>query len=303
MVMTEDPQLGAVATPFGSVTFIQIVGVCVEELQAAQQWNGPGLIDIMKSVPGVGGAWLVTDMRRGETIFELDPDVKLAVDDGINAEGSNLSGVTAKCSWSEKRTSGEAHSDSESSGPSKSENSTGDTKILSTHGQEDEDDATRGALSPTICSRSSRHSSMSIERKGDGECGSRMSCNEPQPLELVQTRFLESVHITLNSEAGVLLPLALRGRLKHGRHFTFKTVNGDLAITLLTETVSGAYATKERPYALHASWLQVLISSETLDDMVDKLSELQTPDGLALPKTYAFPDAKLSFTIEPEEEA
>lgn len=43
MLMTEDPQLGTVHGPFGQVTFIQIVGVTVEELDAAQQWNGLGM--------------------------------------------------------------------------------------------------------------------------------------------------------------------------------------------------------------------------------------------------------------------
>nr|AII97855.1 BLTX486 [Nephila pilipes] len=49
MLMCDDPQFGTVPTPFGSVTFIQIVGVCAEELQAAQGWNGPGIIELMKS--------------------------------------------------------------------------------------------------------------------------------------------------------------------------------------------------------------------------------------------------------------
>ena len=33
MLMAEDPQLGSINAPFGKVTFIQIVGVCLEELQ------------------------------------------------------------------------------------------------------------------------------------------------------------------------------------------------------------------------------------------------------------------------------
>ena len=26
----------------------QIVGICLEELRAAQQWNGPGILDLLK---------------------------------------------------------------------------------------------------------------------------------------------------------------------------------------------------------------------------------------------------------------
>lgn len=52
MLMAEDPQLGTVHTPFGSVNFVQIVGICTEELQAAQHWNGPGVLEILKRLPG-----------------------------------------------------------------------------------------------------------------------------------------------------------------------------------------------------------------------------------------------------------
>lgn len=56
---------------------VQIVGVCAEELKAAQQWNGRSFVALMQRVPGAGGPWLVTDMRRGETVFELDPGVQV----------------------------------------------------------------------------------------------------------------------------------------------------------------------------------------------------------------------------------
>ena len=29
---------------------VQIVGVCTEELQAAQQWNGQGILELMRGV-------------------------------------------------------------------------------------------------------------------------------------------------------------------------------------------------------------------------------------------------------------
>lgn len=49
-----------------------------------------------------GGNWLVTDMRRGESMFELDLNAQEIVERGIESEGSNLSGVSARCSWVEK---------------------------------------------------------------------------------------------------------------------------------------------------------------------------------------------------------
>lgn len=48
-----------------------------------------------------------------------------------------------------------------------------------------------------------------------------------------------------------------RGRLLHGRHFTYKSINGDTAITFVSTGVEGAFATEEHPYAAHGPWLQV----------------------------------------------
>lgn len=41
----------------------------------------------------------MTDMRRGETIFEINPELQEQVELGIKTNGSNLSGVSARCVW------------------------------------------------------------------------------------------------------------------------------------------------------------------------------------------------------------
>jgi len=216
--MTEDPQLGQTMTPFGSVTFIQIVGVCLEELQAAQQWNGPGIIDLMKSVSGAGGNWLVTDMRRGETIFELDPELQEAVDDGIATQGSNLSGVSARCTWNESMQSNEDKNNSDKEdneeNDSDSNNSNNERNIKS-------NSCSRNGLSPTVYksaqSRNSCNSAMSVSHDQQNQSNSRMSfaseTGAPEPGELIQTKYLNSLHLQFNLEAGNLLPLALRSLL------------------------------------------------------------------------------------------
>lgn len=51
MLMAEDAQLSPVQSPFGFVNFIQIVGVCAEELKAAQHWNGPGVLELLRNIP------------------------------------------------------------------------------------------------------------------------------------------------------------------------------------------------------------------------------------------------------------
>lgn len=51
ILMAEDAQLSPIKTPLGHVNFIQIVGVCAEELKAAQHWNGPGVLELLRSNP------------------------------------------------------------------------------------------------------------------------------------------------------------------------------------------------------------------------------------------------------------
>lgn len=40
-------------------------------------------------------------MRRGESMQEIDPGCIDIINEGIEKDGSNLSGVTARCSWVE----------------------------------------------------------------------------------------------------------------------------------------------------------------------------------------------------------
>ena len=49
----------------------------------------------------------MTDMRRGESLFEAMPEARGLVDEGVASEGSLLSGVSAVCAWEQ-----EVHSNS-----------------------------------------------------------------------------------------------------------------------------------------------------------------------------------------------
>lgn len=40
-------------------------------------------------------------MRRGESMFDVDPSVHDEIAEGIKTEGSNLCGISADCSWEE----------------------------------------------------------------------------------------------------------------------------------------------------------------------------------------------------------
>lgn len=49
--MAADPQLASKETPFGVVDFIQVVGICAEELQASQKWLGAGVLRMLSEIP------------------------------------------------------------------------------------------------------------------------------------------------------------------------------------------------------------------------------------------------------------
>ncbi|KAL8598341.1 hypothetical protein ACOMHN_047662 [Nucella lapillus] len=285
MLMTEDAQLQPITTPFGTVNFIQIVGVCEEELKAAQHWNGPGVIELLRSKPTAGGPWLVTDMRRGETIFELDPHLQDRVEQGIEQEGSNLSGVSSRCSWDEP---GENDSRSIYSDEDKENNRTrnrtdshdSDRRLITDSESEQIKTTLKKGLSSTttnVQSNDGNDNEHERQRQSRKESFDSATSSEG-PTELIRTRTLEAVHLKFNLEAGSLLPLALRGRLKHGRHFTFKSVLNDVAVTLVSPSVVGSIADEEHPFAAHGTWLQVLIRSDFREEMISDLEELAYPD-------------------------
>jgi hypothetical protein len=51
-LLAEDPQLRIVRTPYGSVQFLQLVGITHDELGAVQQWNGPEILHILRGTLG-----------------------------------------------------------------------------------------------------------------------------------------------------------------------------------------------------------------------------------------------------------
>ncbi|XP_047281292.1 suppressor of fused homolog isoform X3 [Homo sapiens] len=257
MLLTEDPQMQPVQTPFGVVTFLQIVGVCTEELHSAQQWNGQGILELLRTVPIAGGPWLITDMRRGETIFEIDPHLQQErVDKGIETDGSNLSGVSAKCAWDDLSRPPEDDEDSRSIciGTQPRRLSGKDTEQIRETLRRGLEINSKPVLPPINPQRQNGLAhDRAPSRKDSLESDSSTAII---PHELIRTRQLESVHLKFNQESGALIPLCLRGRLLHGRHFTYKSITGDMAITFVSTGVEGAFATEEHPYAAHGPWLQ-----------------------------------------------
>ncbi|XP_068238037.1 suppressor of fused homolog [Palaemon carinicauda] len=296
MLMGEDPELGNVETPNGPVQFVQIVGVTTEELRAAQHWNGLGVIDIIKRMPGAGGLWMVTDMRRGESIYELEPSVAEEIESGIENEGSNLSGVSARIAWAE----GEHETAPTVSQVPPLGESEGDPSVRVTHDESEQIKSTlqKGLLQgagKSAISRGAQDKDTSVAVDAEGNAATTDSA------ELFVTRKYESIHLTINLESGALLPLALRGRLKHGRHFTFKSVLDAWAVTFVSPAVAGSFVDSGCPYASRGPWLQILIPDDFLPTLVDDLSDLADPDEVTIPLTFRWPNKKLSITIVGEE--
>uniref|UniRef100_A0A673KYF6 Suppressor of fused homolog n=1 Tax=Sinocyclocheilus rhinocerous TaxID=307959 RepID=A0A673KYF6_9TELE len=310
MLLTEDPQMQPMQTPFGHISFLQIVGVCTEELQAAQQWNGQGILDLLRGVHIAGGPWLITDMRRGETIFDIDPHLQERVDKGIETDGSNLSGVSAKCAWDDLSRPPEDEDDSRSIciGSQPRRLSDKDTEQIREALRKGLEINSKSVL-PPISSQKHSHDrpqqsvghfqtqQISRSRKDSLESESSAAI---VPHELVRTRQLESVHLKFNQESGTLLPLCLRGRLLHGRHFTYKSINGDTAITFVSTGVEGAFATEEHPYAAHGPWLQILLTEEFVEQMLADVQDLSTREVSKLPKEYSWPDKKIKISVLPD---
>lgn len=277
MLMADDPQVPQINTPFGYVNFVQIIGVCTQELQAAQHWNGPAILDLMKSMSETGGQWLVTDMIRTRSIFDMKPSLQQTVEDGISKEGSNLSGVSAKCWWT---------------GCSPETIFKAGNRIENGHFGESES-------RPTSSTRTTRLTDPSFIRE-DSELGdgpdSRLS-NYSTVSELVRAKSLEAVQLRFNLEAATLLPLVLRGRLAHGRHFTFKSIITDSAITLVSSDVTGTSVDENSPYAACGTWLQVLIPDDFMDLLIRDLDDLTRPDEVRLPKQYVWPGRNMMITV------
>lgn len=245
-----------------------------------------------------GGPWLITDMRRGETIFDIDPHLQQErVDQGIETEGSNLSGVSAKCVWDDLSRPPEDEEDSRSIciGSQPRRLSDKDTEQIRETLRKGLEFNTKAALPPINNQRQSHERPQSRKDSLESESSAAIV-----PHELVRTRQLESVHLKFNQESGTLLPLCLRGRLLHGRHFTYKSINGDTAITFVSTGVEGAFATEEHPYAAHGPWLQILLTEEFVEQMLGDLQELNTREETKLPKEYSWPEKKLKISVLPD---
>lgn len=101
LLIAKDPQLQRTETPFGWMDFCQVVGVTEEELDRATWWNGNGVLNMLRKDPQTGGEWLITDMARSKSVFELIPETLEQLQHNLEVEGSDLAGINADFSYRE----------------------------------------------------------------------------------------------------------------------------------------------------------------------------------------------------------
>lgn len=101
LLIAMDPQLDRIKTPFGWIDFCQVVGVTEKELDQATWWNGNGVLNLLRKDVETGGAWLITDMTREKSVFELFPDTLKQLEETLKTEGSDLAGINAEFSFKE----------------------------------------------------------------------------------------------------------------------------------------------------------------------------------------------------------
>ncbi|CAG0917663.1 unnamed protein product [Notodromas monacha] len=351
-LLAEDPQLGVVLTPCGSVQFLQLVGITDDELRTVQHWNGPEILSVIRRVMGCGGDWLVTDLAR-ESVFACDPSVKEDVRTGILRDGSNLSGVSAQCCWCEMISiAGEVPStktlansitmasfngnsssgidaltgsmscmaisqdlENVSAAQMKHNNSVAfkEPGMRSISAQESQqlcnvlrrDSATAG---------SSRYKAKSssidvVARSTNQAIGEYLGGNlesTAKSLEFIPSKLLNGVHLCFNYEAGNLLPLALQGRVMHGRHFTFQgvavgnddaNVVGGNVITFVAEKVKGTWASVAHPYASRGSWLHVLLTPTLAENIFFEVQKALAEGFQTVgPRTLEWPEHKMTMS-------
>lgn len=64
----------------------------------------------------------------------------------------------------------------------------------------------------------------------------------------------------------------------HGKHFTFKSVVSNSAVTIVAPSVTGTFVSKEKPYVIQGPWLQVLLPVELAEKMAEEFEVLSTPN-------------------------
>ncbi|XP_037039200.1 suppressor of fused homolog [Bradysia coprophila] len=281
MLIADDPQLVRTNTPFGWVDFCQIVGVTEEELDQASRWNGKGVTNLLRRDPSTGGEWLITNMNRASSVFELFPETLKQLEKDLENEGSDLAGVNADFTYKEiPKTKIKTEFDSEMLALKCSLNDNVPDRFIKTESVEDQ---------------KFNSSSLSTNNSLNNCCPVNYQPNSSHVVHL------DGLQLTLAPYAAKFLVLAIRDRIRHGRHFTFKCQN--MALTMVSESVTGSVVSKKSPYGVQGYWMQILIADDFIDVLLESLKDLSGGvETMTLPKQYEWPDKNLKIIIDNPEQ-
>jgi suppressor of fused-like protein len=84
-VFAADPELADTSSPHGSLSFLQLIGITEDELEAVQAWNADSFTELLAATTS---PLMVTDLARRSIL--LDPEVARAVADATERDGSSL---------------------------------------------------------------------------------------------------------------------------------------------------------------------------------------------------------------------
>ncbi|XP_013107141.1 suppressor of fused homolog [Stomoxys calcitrans] len=293
ILIAEDPQLQSMTTPFGTVDFCQIVGVTYEELEQAARWNGRGVLNYLKQDIQTGGEWWVTNIDRTLSVFDIFPERLVSLEEDLEREGSDLAGVNAEFTFREISKPKVRQPISEEDGLTAEDgqelNSLMDSMSLRSKYEPEnqkckqEDDLKTDTFPVSMSmSGSSLHNSCPVD-------------NQPDTPDSVT---LDGIELQIAPYAAKFLLLAIKDRIRHGRHFTFKAQH--LALTFVAESVAGAGVTKEAPYGVLGYWIQVLITDDLVPRMIEdfKNANLDRISQLGERREFEWPDKYLKVIID-----
>jgi hypothetical protein len=98
VLFTQDPVLKDLQTPNGKLTFLQMVGITLRELDAVREWNTRGFLEIIAQHDPM----LVTSLVRKS--YLSDPRIAKTIRERTDAEGSSQSVTfTDQIAWTAKK--------------------------------------------------------------------------------------------------------------------------------------------------------------------------------------------------------
>lgn len=327
ILMALDPQLDHTDTSRGRVTFIQLVGVNQEELEAARDWSAKGVLEIMAEHEETGGPYLVTDMQRKRTIFDLNDNNKKIVDTGVKL-GSDMTRIIAihkTCATKPKWFIETDNIQNRDSGVGDDDDLSTDTstnRLDSGSESEDEVSAPNGPFTERGNMNSmNRDDSHHVSRcnnnnnnSNPARAPSRMSYESVSALwnglsaNNLPTSLYDSMYILFDRDTAKIFLAVLSNILApaHKRPFTIGNFEG--GITTLTiffpegTKDESLISTSEKPYARNGFWLHIYIPDNLRKQILDSMKAdfCRNEKKLSSPKNYSWPEYRFHITVVDE---